>query len=178
MELTQLTDTQRLSLLTELDALEEEFDVLLIDTGAGISANVMYFNIAAQVKVVIANGEPTSLTDAYALIKVLHTRYDENEFKVLVNGVKKAEEAEQVYRQLSMVATRFLGNPSLDYLGWIPFDPCVSKAVRQQQPVLHAFPQAPASDGFVRLSETLWNDSRQAKLNGNIQFFWRRLFNL
>jgi len=178
MELTQLTGSQRLSLLTELDALEEEFDALLIDTGAGISANVMYFNIAAQDKVVIANGEPTSLTDAYALIKVLHTRYQEMEFKVLVNGVKKAEEAEQVYRQLSTVAARFLGNPSLDYLGWIPFDPCVPKAVRRQQPVMHAFPQAPASDGFVRLAQTLWNDSRQAKLDGNIKFFWRRLLNL
>jgi flagellar biosynthesis protein FlhG len=178
MELTQLTDGQRLSLLTELDALEEEFDALLIDTGAGISANVMYFNIAAQIKVVIANSEPTSLTDAYALIKVLYTRYHENEFKLLVNGVKKAEEAEQVYRQLSTVITRFLGNPSLDYLGWIPFDPSVPKAVCQQQPVMHAFPHAPACDGFLRLAETIWNGSREAKLNGNIKFFWRRLLNL
>jgi flagellar biosynthesis protein FlhG len=178
MELTQLTESQRLSLLTELDALEQEFDALLIDTGAGISANVMYFNIAAQVKVVIANGEPTSLTDAYALIKVLHTRYQEMEFKVLVNGVKTAEEAEQVYRQLSTVAARFLGTPSLDYLGWIPFDPCVPRAVRQQQPVMHAFPQAPASRGFLRLAETIWNDSREVRLNGNIKFFWRRLLNL
>jgi flagellar biosynthesis protein FlhG len=76
------------------------------------------------------------------------------------------------------VATRFLGNPSLDYLGWIPFDPHVPKAVRQQQPVMHAFPQAPASGGFVRLAETIWNDPKQVKLNGNIKFFWRRLLNL
>ncbi len=178
MELTQLTDSQRLALLTELDALEEEFDALLIDTGTGISANVMYFNIAAQIKVVIANNEPTSITDAFALIKVLHTHYQENEFKLLVNGVKKAEEAEHVYRQLSTVVTRFLGNPSLDYLGWIPFDPSVPKAVCKQQPVMHAFPDAPACDGFLRLAETIWKGSRKAKLNGNIKFFWRRLLNL
>ena len=178
MELTQLTDSQRLSLLSELDALEQEFDALLIDTGAGISPNVMYFNIAAQDKVVIANGEPTSLTDAYALIKVLYTRYDEKEFKVLVNGVKRAEEAEQVYRKLSTAATRFLGSPSLDYLGWIPFDPYVPKAVLQQQPVMQAFPQAPASVGFVRLAEAILNTSRRAKINGNIKFFWRRLLSL
>ena len=149
MEPTQLSDSQRLSLLSELDALEEEFDAMLIDTGAGISANVMYFNIAAQEKVVIVSSEPTSLTDAYALIKVLYTQYHEKEFKILVNGVGKTEEAEQVYRQLSTVVTRFLGSPSLDYLGWIPFDHYVPRAVRQQQPVMRAFPQAPHSESAL-----------------------------
>jgi flagellar biosynthesis protein FlhG len=178
VELTHLSDWQRLSLLDELDTIDGAYDALIIDTGAGISANVMYFNIAAQEKVVVTNGEPTSLTDAYALIKVLYTRYDEKEFKVLVNGVRRAEEAELVYRQLSTVASRFLGSPSLDYLGWIPLDHHVSEAVRRQLAVVHAFPGAPASEGFTRLAETIWHHSRQARLNGNIKFFWKRLMTL
>jgi len=175
MELTHLDPAQRLALLDELDTVENHFDVLLIDTGAGISANVMYFNIAAQEKIVVATDEPASLTDAYALIKVLSTRYGEKEFKILVNGVQREKEAKTVYRQLSTVASRFLGPLSLDYLGWIPFDSCVPKSVCHQRPVLHAYPGAPASKGFITLAETIWCRSRPAKLNGNIKFFWRRL---
>ena len=177
-ELTQLTHSQRLNLLDEMDALEESFDAMIIDTGAGISANVIYFNIAAQEKVVVANNEPTSLTDAYALIKVLYTRYQEKEFKVLVNGVRHEQEAELVYRQLSTVASRFLGGPSLDYLGWIPLDDHVPLAVCQQKAVVEAFPDASASQGFYRLAEALWSGSRLTRVNGNIKLFWKRLLNL
>ncbi|MBW1980219.1 MAG: MinD/ParA family protein [Deltaproteobacteria bacterium] len=178
VELTHLSDSERLSLLDELDTLEECFDALIIDTGAGISANVMYFNMAAQEKVVIANSEPTSLTDAYALIKVLYTRYRETEFKVLVNGVEKEDEAEMVYRQLSTVAIRFLGGPSLDYLGWIPFDEHVPAAVCRQQPVLQLYPEAPASKSFLKLAKAVWSSGKQPQVSGNIKFFWRRLINL
>src|SRR5262245_10883236 len=76
-ELAELNDSQRLQLLTILETLEHDIDFLLIDTGAGISANVMYFNVAAQDIVVIVTPEPTSITDAYALMKVLSTKYDE-----------------------------------------------------------------------------------------------------
>ena len=94
-DLVQLTEGQRLQLLAELDALETQVDFLLVDTGAGISANVMYFNMAAQEIVVVVTPEPTSMTDAYALMKVLSTKYAEKNFKVMLNAVDQRSGSER-----------------------------------------------------------------------------------
>ncbi|MBW1720715.1 MAG: MinD/ParA family protein [Deltaproteobacteria bacterium] len=174
-ELTDLDPSQRLFLLNEFDALQEHFDVFLIDTGAGISANVMYFNFAAMEKVVIVTNEPTSLTDAYALIKVLTNQYSQKRFKVLVNAARNRSEAERIYRHLSLVVDQFLGSPSLDYLGWIPFDKQVSVAVRQQQMVLQKYPNTPASKSIMELAERLMESEDGTDLEGDIKFFWQKL---
>jgi len=173
-ELTELDNTQRLLLLDELDALKDRFDVLLIDTGAGISSNVMYFNYAAMEKVVIVTNEPTSLTDAYALIKVLTSRYKQKRFKVLVNSAQNANEAERIYRHLSLVVDQFLGSPSLDYLGWIPFDKQMPAAVRKQRTVLECFPKAAASCRLLEVAKTLMACEAESVLEGDIRFFWQR----
>ena len=102
-ELADLNEVQRLQLLTILETLEQDIDFLLIDTGAGISANVMYFNMAAQDIVVVVTPEPTSITDAYALMKVLCTKYDEKHFKVIMNNVAHAKEAKEAFRRLHLV---------------------------------------------------------------------------
>ena len=107
--------------------------MILIDTGAGISSNVMYFNFAAMERIVVVTNEPTSLTDAYALIKILSSKYKQKRFKVLVNSARSKNEAGQIYRNLSTVADRYLGSPSLDYLGWIPYDEKIPRAVRKQK---------------------------------------------
>ena len=83
-ELTELDENQKRFLLSELDAIHEDFDIILIDTSAGISSNVMYFNFAAMERLVVLTNEPTSLTDAYALIKVLTNTYNQKRFKVLI----------------------------------------------------------------------------------------------
>ncbi len=93
-ELTELGEDQKRFLLNELDAINEEFDIILIDTSAGISSNVMYFNFAAMERLVVLTNEPTSLTDAYALIKVLTSKYNQKRFKVLINLVQDASEAD------------------------------------------------------------------------------------
>lgn len=170
-ELTELDNTQRLLLLDELDALRDRFDVLLIDTGAGISSNVMYFNYAAMEKVVIVTNEPTSLTDAYALIKVLTSRYKQKRFKVLVNAARNGEEAEKIYRHLSLVVDQFLGSPSLDYVGWIPFDKLMPAAVRKQKTVLECFPEAPASLHIQKVARALMSAREEPDLEGDIRFF-------
>jgi flagellar biosynthesis protein FlhG len=174
-ELTDLDDSQRLLLLSELDALQDLFDVLLIDTGAGISSNVMYFNFAAMEKVVIVTNEPTSLTDAYALIKVLTRKYHQKRFKVLINAARSAGEAEKIYRHLSLVVDQFLGSPSLDYLGWIPYDKQVPMAIRQQQMILQRYPESPASKSFITLAKNLMASDDGSTFEGDIKFFWRRL---
>lgn len=177
-ELTELDTSQRLFLLNELDAIQDRFDVLLIDTAAGISSNVMYFNFAAMEKVVVVTNEPTSLTDAYALIKVLSHKYHQKRFRVLVNAARSEAEANRIYRNLGLVVDQFLGSPSLDYLGWIPYDRMVSSAIRQQQAVLQLYPDTPASKGFVEVARKLMANGEDTSFEGDIRFLWRRLLNV
>lgn len=175
-ELSELDEYQKLFLLNELDNYSESVDVVLIDTGAGISRNVLFFNIAAQERLVVANNEPTSITDAYALIKVLATQHNERRFKLLVNGLSNPRDAEAVYRTLLKVAERFLGRDiSLEYLGFIPHDDAVPKAVLKQQPVLTLFPKARVSRSFTQMAQRLWETPGPEEVDGNIKFFWRRL---
>jgi flagellar biosynthesis protein FlhG len=175
-ELAELDKFQKLFLLNELDHYPETIDLVLIDTGAGISRNVLFFNLAAQERIIVANGQPTSLTDTYALIKVMVTRYNQTHFKLLVNGVTQPGEGEGVYHTLLQATERFLGRDiSLEYLGFIPFDESVSKAVMRQQPVLTLFPTAPASKSFLRLARHLRELPPPGGIDGSIKFFWRRL---
>jgi len=175
-EMAELDDHQKMFLLDELDHFGESLDVVLIDTGAGISRNVLFFNIAARERIVVANHQPTSLTDAYALIKVLATRYGEFSFKLLVNDVPSAREAQAVYHTLLAVAERFLGREiTLEYLGFIPHDPSLARATLRQLPILTLYPQAPASRSFTEVARRLWQAQPPGGLEGNIKFFWRRL---
>lgn len=175
-ELAELDEFQKVFLLNELDNYSEKIDVVLIDTGAGISSNVLFFNLAAQERIIVANGQPTSLTDAYALIKVMVTRYNQTCFKLLVNGVTRPREGEGVYQTLLRAVERFLGREiSLEYLGFIPFDDYVPKAVMRQQPVLTLYPEAPASKSFHQIASRLRELPPSGEIDGSIKFFWRRL---
>jgi flagellar biosynthesis protein FlhG len=163
-------------LLNELDNYSENLDVVLIDTGAGISRNVLFFTIAAMERIVVANNEPTSITDAYALMKVLVTKHGETRFKLLVNGLVKPQDGELVYRALLRVTERFLGREiSLEYLGVIPHDEAIPKAVLKQQPALSLFPKSRVSRCFTRLARELWEATPPGELGGAVKFFWRRL---
>jgi flagellar biosynthesis protein FlhG len=176
-ELTHLTDEQKLNFLNMFDGLETELDILLIDTSAGISDMVLYFNLAAQERIVVVTPEPTSLTDAYALIKVLYTRHGERNFRILANSVKDEKEGKALFAKISRVADHFLDGISLDYLGSIPFDPAVRKAVMQQRALMEIFPEAMASRAFTLLAKNIQKTSPSLN-HGTIQFFWKRLLNL
>jgi len=176
-ELAHLTNGQKLNLLNEFDTLNEDFDIFLIDTGAGISSNVIYFNIAAQERIVVATCEPSSITDAYALMKVMFTQHGTRSFKLLVNMVTHAEEAKSVFENLSNAAVRFLKDISLEYVGFIPRDNNFQKAVRQQCAVLQRYPESESSKGFCELAQRLLASSANAPCDGNIKFFWRKLMN-
>lgn len=173
-ELTQLTDAQRLLLLDQVDSLEGSFDIVLLDTGAGISSNVLFFATAAHETMVVVTPEPTALTDAYALIKVLATRYAEHRFAVLVNMARGEFDAKRTFTHLSRVAERFL-HVSLRYVGYVPFDAEVPEAVRRQRPVLEHAPGAPVSRAFEALADRLLADPANAAPKGGLQFFFRRL---
>ena len=173
-ELTSLGQHEKLKLLDELDMLEEQFDILIIDTEAGISENVTYFTVAAQEIFVVVTPEPTSITDAYALIKLLATRYSEHHFKVLVNMAKDSEDALEVFRKLANVAGRFL-DISLDYLGCVVKDEKVVDAVKRQKAVTELFPDSEAAQCFNTIAKRVIENKRQSRVKGNIQFFFRRM---
>jgi flagellar biosynthesis protein FlhG len=175
-EMAMLDEFQKLFLLNEMDHYTEEVDVVLIDTGAGISPNVLFFNIGAQERILVVNNQPPAIADAYALIKILVSQHGETSFKLLVNGLTHPREAELVYRTLLRVAERFLDREiTLDYLGFVPYDQALPKAVLRQQPVMALYPQSPASKAFVMIAQTLWETKPQPATDGNIKFFWRRL---
>ena len=173
-ELTQLDEFKKLRLIDEFQHLDNEIDFLLIDTGAGISSNVTFFCIASQSTVVVITPEPTSLTDAYALIKVLNTRYHEKDFKILINQARSSTEAMDIYRRLHLVTDRFL-NVSLDYIGYIPYDRALQKAVRAQKAVIMQSPKSPSSEAFKVLADRVRGFNNSGP-KGGIQFFFDNLF--
>ncbi|MBW2331858.1 MAG: MinD/ParA family protein [Deltaproteobacteria bacterium] len=158
-ELVHLTNGQKLNLLNEFDRLNEEFDIFLIDTGAGISSNVIYFNIAAQERIVVVTCEPSSITDAYALMKVMFTQHGTRSFELLVNMAAHAEEARSVFENLSNAIVRFLKDISLEYVGFILKDDNFQRAVRQQCTVLQRYPDSESSKGFCELARRLLANS-------------------
>ncbi len=176
-ELTRLTDDQKILFLELLDGLETDIDMLVIDTGAGISDTVLYFNLAANERIIVVTPEPTSMTDAYALIKVLFSKHGERNFRILINQASSEASGKSLFAKLSKVADHFLDGISLDYLGTIPHDPAVTKSVLQQRPLLEAFPQAPATKAFMQIAETISRSCPTAN-QGTIQFFWKRLLNV
>ncbi len=168
-ELTSLNGEQKINLLCQLEKLDGRMDVMLIDTAAGISENVLFFNVAAQEIIVIASPEPTSIIDAYALMKVLYLKYGEKKFRLLVNLVKNNKEGLEVYKNISLVAGKYL-NISIDYLGFIPFDERLPKAVREQRAVVELFPKAKVNKEFKRLAGFI--DRLPApEPKDNVQFF-------
>jgi flagellar biosynthesis protein FlhG len=176
-ELADLKESEKIILLNELDSLAEAIDIFLIDTSAGISSNVLYFNMAAEESIVIATPEPTSITDAYILIKVLSKKCRKKHFTILVNSAHNEREAKEVFRRISKVVYHFLGSLSIDYLGYIPFDERLPSAVIQQQPVLKIYPQAISSRSFMEVAKALLEKPWRKAPNGNAQFFWKHIFN-
>ena len=153
-ELSEMSYEQQMRLFRELSRIEEDVDYLFIDTGAGISSNVLRFNASANEVLVVANPEPTSITDAYALMKLLSIKYHIREFALVVNSAANEEEALGVYERLSKVCGQFL-QVSLGYLGGVPLDKHVRQAVRRQRPFLELYPAAPASRAVLRLAALL-----------------------
>ena len=174
-ELSHLTEGHKINLLNEFDLLNNMYDILLIDTGAGISSNVIYFNLAAQERIVVVTPEPTSITDAYALIKVMFMQHGTNRFIILMNMVRNEKEAMSVYKHLSRVVEKFMGSISLDYAGYVPYDKHLHESVNRREPVTCCHPQSSSSQSFKKLAECLLDQTGERHQDGSIQFFWKRL---
>ena len=153
-ELERLTPDKRSLLLRALDELEDEFDYLLIDTGAGIGDNVMFFCDFADAVLLVTIPEPTAITDAYAMIKLLSKNYGRNELSIVVNQAPSASAAATVHSKLGDVANRFLGI-QLDMAGYLPVDHALPKAVAAQKSIVEADPRSPFSRATLTLAQKL-----------------------
>ena len=173
-ELTHLTREQKIQMFTQLDALINSVDILFIDTAAGISPNVMDFNATAQEIVVVVSPEPTSITDAYALMKVLSLKYSEKVCKLLVNMTTRPDEGREVFRQLHLVTDRFLDITS-EYLGCILYDEKVTKGVKNQKIVSELYPDTQASRCFKDLARKIANMPPADIPQDGSNLFWRHL---
>ncbi|MDH5542665.1 MAG: MinD/ParA family protein [Nitrospinota bacterium] len=168
---SEITTEEKLVLKTELEILQKEFDYIIFDIGAGISANVMFFCSAVEDVVVIATPEPTSFSDAYAIMKVLSRDYLVKKFKLLVNMCYSRKEAISIFQRLVMVADKFGLGIKIDFLGHIIDDDSVSKAVRKQQLVCNTFPNSESSKCIINIADTL-----EKTLTGG-EISWANVFN-
>ncbi|MEE9535964.1 MAG: MinD/ParA family protein [Desulfobacterales bacterium] len=173
-ELTQLTQEQKVQILSELDQVIDTVDIFFIDTAAGISSNVMDFNVTAHEIIVVVSPEPTSITDAYALMKVLSLKYAEKCCKVIVNLAGTSQQGREVFRQLNMVTERFL-DMTIDYLGSVLFDANVIQGVKQQKLVSELYPDTQASRCFTDLARKIFTSSPTHVPKGDSNFFWHHL---
>ncbi len=171
---TRLDSQQKMRLLDALDSMHNDFDIVLIDTEAGISENVTYFNTAAQEILVVTTPEPTAITDAYALMKLLSTQYHEKHFNLIVNFIKNEDEALDVYRKLTMVSNRYL-DISINFLGSIPSDKLMIESIRQQKVITELHPTSKTSLAFENLARTIAQETKHIEPKGSVQFFWKKL---
>ncbi len=172
-----LSSEQRLLLLEAVENIAYSFDYLLIDTGAGIGGDVMYFNSAATEIVCCITNEPTSLTDAYALIKVLSKNYCEKSLAIVVNEVNSEREARETFSRLARSVARFL-QVELRYLGWVPVDPAVPAAVREQRALVQIFPSSLAARAMTHLADGIDGEFWKFRVKGGMQFFFKQLLEL
>ncbi len=146
----QLDDQQLAKFFAELGALQGYADTVLLDTGAGISKESMRFMLSSDEVLLVTTPEPTAITDAYAVIKMLHSRNPQAQIRLIINRITSYREGKATADKLELVAKRFLGM-EVKTLGFVPDDAHVSKAVKQQRPFLLAYPHAQASRGIREL---------------------------
>jgi flagellar biosynthesis protein FlhG len=175
--MTELSNHEHAGLIRAFSELRTPIDMLVIDTAAGISDMVVSFSRAAQDVVIVVCDEPTSLTDAYALIKILNREHGVFKFKVVANMVRSEREGRELFSKLSKVTSRFL-DVAIELNAIVPFDENVRKSVRKQSAVVDAFPSSPAAKAITKLAEEMcsWPIPNQA--GGHLEFFLENLVSL
>ena len=172
--MAEMTPAEHAGLVSAFSELSHNIDILLVDTAAGISDSVVSFSRAAQEVLVVVCDEPASITDAYALIKLLNKDQGIFKFNILANMVSGPQQGREVYDKLSKVSDRFL-DVALEYVGHVPFDEHLQKAVKRQKAVVEAFPRSRAAQAFQTLSKKVNNWPLPTASGGHLEFFVERL---
>ena len=173
-DLISLSAGQRLLLMDAIEDLTVQYDYLLIDTAAGIGTEVQHFNLAAHEIICVVTAEPTSLTDSYALIKLLSNRDRAKNIRILMNNVSGERVAKETYARLANAVERFL-HRDMQYLGYIPSDMSVNHAICQQKALVELYPGSAAGRAFDGLAGILEDSAAQPRVQGGMQFFFRQL---
>jgi flagellar biosynthesis protein FlhG len=172
--MTELTPVEHAGLIRAFSELRSQIDVLIVDTAAGISEMVLSFSRASQDIVMVVCDEPTSLTDAYALIKILNREYGVFRFKIVANMVRDMREGQDLFNKLSKVTGRFL-DVALELVATIPYDENIRKSVRKQRAIVDAFPGSPAAIAIKGLAQKAITWPIPTQPGGHLEFFLEQL---
>lgn len=172
--MAELSQAEHAGLIRGFSDLSADLDVLIVDTAAGISDTVISFSRAVQELIVVVCDEPASITDAYAMIKLLNREYGISRFRILANMTRSAQEGRDLYNKMCLVTDRYL-DVMLNYIGSIPYDENMRKAIKRQKPVVHAFPRSQSAQTLKNLAKKADNWPVPSGASGHLQFFVERL---
>lgn len=174
LKLANASDQERAGLVYALSTLADQTDNLIVDTPAGIGGNTLQFCAAAQEIVVVVCDDPASMTDAYALIKVLNQNHGRDRFRILVNMASSEEHGRMLFQRLVATTTRFL-DVTVDLAGVIPYDREVLMWSRRQKSIMVGKPSAPVSMAFKKLAQVTDKWPRPMGAQGQLEFFLESL---
>ncbi len=169
-----LSLSEQASIVQAFGALSGPLNVLIIDTAAGIGEPVLQFCQAAQQVLVVLRDEPTSFTDAYALIKLLSRDHGVRRFRVVTNMTRQSDKGEGAFQRLQRVSDRYL-EVMLDHVGDIPEDFAMHRSIQAQRPVVEAFPASPAAQALKRLARAANEWPMPSGPSGRLEFFMERM---
>lgn len=173
-QLANLSKIECAELIRAFDDINLEFDNLIIDTAAGISDDILMFSKAANEVLVIVCDEPTSITDAYALIKLLYNEHQQTRFHIIANMVDTYMDGHLLFKKLNRATERFLGL-SLDLCGIVPYDNLLKKSVQKQKAIVEAYPNSLASNAIKRIARIISGWPIRQGDNSHIRFFWEKM---
>lgn len=176
-ELSNVNNTEVRYFIEQFDYLDKIADIIIIDTGAGISSNVTNFIRASDENIIVTTPEPTSFTDAYTLIKIIKEQNETIEkINVVINKADDNYEADRIFKKLSHVCQKFL-NLKIENIGYLPTDVSLIKAVKQQKPVLEIFPNSEFTEGIKCIGNRIINEE-SIKPNDGVKSFIQRLMGI
>jgi len=173
--MAELSPAEHAGLIRAFSELNTDVDILIVDTAAGISDSVVSFSKASQELIVVVCDEPASITDAYALIKLLNRDHGVRRFRVLANMAHSEKEGRELFAKLVKVTEHFLDDVVLDFMGSVPYDEYLRKAVKMQRPVVDAFPSSKISTAFKDIARRADKWPMPSAADGYLEFFVERL---
>lgn len=173
-QLAALDGTGHLSLVQAFSELQAEYDTLIVDTAPGIAPGVLRLSQASQEILIVVCDDPASITDAYALIKVLSREHGVRRFRIAANLVRSTNDGRQLFATVNQVAGRFL-DVILEYAGEVPYDTLMRRAIREQRPVFCAYPDSKSAQALKELAAEVDTWPVPSGPRGQIEFFAERL---
>ncbi|MGH8551429.1 MAG: MinD/ParA family protein [Methylococcales bacterium] len=176
-KMAELTTTEQAAVIRSFSEFNQGIDIMIVDTAAGISSGVVNFAKACQEVVVVVCDEPTSLTDAYAFIKLLSRDHGLSRFQVLTNMMSSTEQGQNLFTKLCKVTDQFL-DVNLNFFGTVPEDPYLRKAIQKQTPVVQAYAHSPSAQAFRNLARKIEHWPMVTRPGGNLEFFVERMIGM